>query len=121
MDPRIQGGRLVIEPFPGYGDAIRELAATVDMDPDWVESDSIVINGHTVTVGTELSIKGERGRFRFIKHISRPRRGIEWIDVWGGPKHSPQLRSFRPERVRTVHRINTTDKNILKERKAAKQ
>jgi hypothetical protein len=89
--------------------------------PDWVESDSIIINGHTVTVGTELSIKGERGRFRFIKHISRPRRGIEWIDVWGGPKHSPQLRSFRPKRVRTVHRINTTDKNILKERKAAKQ
>lgn len=96
-------------------------AITFDPDNDWIEYDSIIINGQTVIPGTELSIKGERGRFRFIKWVRRPGRNTEWIDVWGGPKHAPQLRSFRPERVRTVHRINTTDKNILKERKAAKQ
>jgi hypothetical protein len=95
-----------------------------DLEQSMSVHDSIVINGHTVTPGTELSIKGERGRFRFIKHVQRRRPSgeeVEWIDVWGGPKHSPQLRSFRPDRVRTVHRINTTDKNLLKERKAAKK
>lgn len=52
-----------------------------------------------VTPGTELSIAGERGRFRFVRHISRPN-GLEWVDVIG----TSGWRSFRPERVRRVHR-----------------
>lgn len=86
---------------------------------DWIETTEIQLNGRDVTPGTELSIRGERGRFRFLKHVSRPERGIEWIDVYGGPKGSEQLRAFRPERIKTVHRLNTTGKNLLAERKAA--
>lgn len=88
---------------------------------DWVESDEVTINGRTVTPGTELSIRGERGRFRFLRHVARPGRAVEWIDVWGGPKGSEHLRSFRPDRVRTVHRIPTTPKALLEARKEAKQ
>lgn len=86
---------------------------------DWVETTEIVVNGRHVTPGTEISIRGERGRFRFIKHVSRPLRGVEWVDVWGGPKGSEQWRSFRPDRVRRVHRVNTTGRNLLAERKTA--
>lgn len=85
--------------------------------PDWIESFELVANGRHVTPGTELRIRGERGRFRFVKHVSRPERGIEWIDVWGGPRHHEQLRAFRPDRIRTVHRINTTPEGLLKARK----
>ena len=74
------------------------------------------INGRNVAVGTELSIKGERGRFRFLKHMATAT--TEWIDVWGGPSGREQMRSFRPDRVKTVHYVNKTDINLLKERKA---
>ncbi|QWY81892.1 hypothetical protein SEA_HONK_69 [Microbacterium phage Honk] len=87
---------------------------------DWIESRELVINGRHVSPGVELSIRGERGRFRFVKHVIRPERGVEWIDVWGGPKGCPQLRAFRPEDVRRVHRIKRTDKGILDERREAR-
>lgn len=89
------------------------------LPPDWMEATEITINGRHIQPGTELSIRGERGRFRFVKHVTRPERGIEWIDVWGGPKGSPQLRSFRPERVRRVHRLKTDPKALLAARKEA--
>jgi hypothetical protein len=114
MGTSVQGGRLV-------STEISPTATLTNVGLDWVEADAIVINGRTITPGTELSIKGERGRFRFIKLVTRAERDIEWIDVWGGPKHSPQLRSFRPDRIRTVHRINTTDKNLLKARKESEK
>lgn len=89
-------------------------------DPsDWVASAEFTANGRTITRGTEVSIKGERGRFRFVKHITRPERGIEWLDFWGGPKDRESFRSFDPARIRTVHRLATTGENLLKLRKAA--
>jgi hypothetical protein len=95
----------------------RRKAAT--LPDDWEVSTEVTINGRQVSPGTELQVSGERGRFRFIRQVTRPERGITWLDVWGGPKGSENLRAFRPERVRTVHRINRTDKNVLAERKAS--
>jgi hypothetical protein len=86
---------------------------------DWTITTSMTHNRREIHAGTELSIKGVRGRYRFIRHIAKPD-GTEWIDVWGGPAHYESWRSFRPEQIRTVHRINKTDKNVLAERKAAK-
>lgn len=74
------------------------------------------VNGRHVAPGTELSIKNERGRFRFVKHVVTAT--TEWIDVWGGVKGREQMRSFRPDRIKTVHYVNKTDKNLLAERKA---
>jgi len=79
---------------------------------DWEEYNHASIRGRHVTRGTELSIRGERGRFRFLKRVVRPALGVEWIDVWGGPKGAPQWRSFHPDRVRRVHRIHTTPENL---------
>lgn len=76
------------------------------MHPDWVISNGITINGRTVEFGTELSIKGEPGRFRFLKHIKTPT--AEWIDVIGGREKYQRHRSFRVEAVKTVHRLNRT-------------
>lgn len=74
------------------------------------------VHGRKVAPGTELSIKGQRGRFRFVKFVTTAT--TEWIDVWGGPKGHEQMRSFRPDRIKTVHYVNKTDKNLLAERKA---
>lgn len=77
---------------------------TAEIHPDWVISNEITINGRLVGVGTELSIKGEPGRFRFQQHIKTPK--AEWIDVIGGRPKYERFRSFRVEAVKTVHRLN---------------
>jgi hypothetical protein len=60
-------------------------------------------NGRNLVKGTELSIRDERGRFQFIRHVYNPRLDVEWIDVVGGPNGSKQYRSFNPQRVKRVH------------------
>lgn len=89
---------------------------TPDLSAEWEKLNSIQINGRNVTLGTELKISGERGRFRFIKYVKTPQ-GAEWIDVWGGPKNCEQWRSFTLDRVKTVHYKNQTVQNLATEYK----
>jgi hypothetical protein len=72
----------------------------------------MTVNGRLVEVGTELKIDGEPGRFLFVKHVRRPC-GIEWVDVIHTDRQgaSTGYRSFRPSRIKTVHRINRTRAN----------
>lgn len=89
-----------------------------DPAKDWEVSYEMQINGRYVEPGTELKIAGARGRFRFIKHVLTST--AEWIDVWGGPKHAEQWRSFRTDRVKRVHYKNTTDRALAQEYKDKK-
>jgi len=89
-----------------------------DPTKDWEVTQEIQINGRYVEPGTELKIKGERGRFRFIKHVLTST--AEWIDVWGGPKNAQQWRSFRTDKVQRVHYKNTTDRALAQEYKDKK-
>jgi hypothetical protein len=66
-----------------------------------------------IEAGRELSITGERGRFRFRAHVVTGD-GREWLDVIGGPEGSPAFRAFRPDRIKTVHRIAKTRANAKK-------
>lgn len=77
----------------------------------WMVDDHITINGRHVYRGTELSIKDEPGRFRFIKYVYNTEADCEWIDVVGGRKGVSTFRAFRPERVKTVHWKNKTREN----------
>lgn len=89
------------------------------LPPDWEQHLDAVVNGRHLEPGTEVSIRGERGRFRFVKRVTRPERGIEWLDFWGGPAKAPHLRSFTADRVRRVHRLKTDPKALLAARKEA--
>lgn len=82
--------------------------SNVNLPPDWSEFDYATVNGRRLAPGTEVSVRGERGRFRFLKRVVRDD-GREWLDFWGGPKGAPQWRSFPADRVRRVHRVNTTE------------
>lgn len=82
---------------------------------NWVQEYEITVNGRSVARDTELKISGERGRFRFIKYVKNGE--AEWVDVWGGPKGAEAIRSFRPNRIKTVHYKNKTGKNLVKARK----
>ena len=67
---------------------------------NWIVNEECRINNKIVTPGTELSIRGERGRFKFLKHVINSEH--EWIDVLSA---NNQFRSFPLDKVKTVHRI----------------
>jgi hypothetical protein len=76
----------------------------------WVVSNKIQINGRNVSRGTEISIQGESGRFRFLKHVKSGSR--EWVDVIGGKRGYEAFRSFDISRVKRVHSKNRTRHNL---------
>lgn len=77
----------------------------------WVVELEATINGRHLERGTEFSVRGEQGRFRFIKHVLNVANGAEWVDAIGGPEKEPAWRSFGVDREFTVHRINRTRVN----------
>lgn len=85
----------------------------------WEYVKEIQINGRNVVPGTELKIKGERGRYRFMHLIRNGDK--EWIDVWGGPKGADQWRSFTLDRVTRVHYKNQTFQNLAVQYKEKKK
>jgi len=99
----------------------RKKQAVKDGDPSekWVISESIVVNGRRVDADTELTIKDERGRFKFVRHVYNPNLDVEWVDVVGGAKGARQYRSFRQDRIKRVHYKNKMALT-LKEKKQAK-
>ena len=84
----------------------KPVAETPNISAHWIRSDTFIANGRHIEKGTELSIQGERGRFRFVQHIYNPRIDVEWIDVVGGRKGVKEIRSFRPELIKRVHYKN---------------
>lgn len=60
---------------------------------------NVKINGRRVERGTEISITGERGRFRFAGRVTTAT-GNTWINAFG----RYGSRSFDEARVKTVHR-----------------
>jgi hypothetical protein len=82
-----------------------------EIHPDWTISYEIKHNGRIIEKDTELSIKGESGRFLFIKHVQTPT--AEWIDVIGGKNGKyKQFRSFHSDRIKRVHYKNKTRENL---------
>lgn len=67
---------------------------------NWIVSDECRVNNKIVLKGTEISIRGVKGRFKFVKHVVNG--SYEWIEVLG---NDMQFHSFRLDRVKTVHRI----------------
>lgn len=65
-----------------------------DVEVEWTSP-----TGRHCQPGTEVKIRGQRGRFKFDRHVSTQR--AEWIDV---KDSQGRFRSFRPQDVRTVHR-----------------
>lgn len=76
--------------------------AGLDPSADWTRETEIRVNGRVVVPGTEISFRGERGRFRFVERVTTPR-GASWLSVIGGPKGVRTWRSLPEARVRTVH------------------
>lgn len=82
------------------------------LTPDWKILNEVKVNGRILTEGTEFSVRGERGRFRFTRYVITEK--SEWIDCIGGPKGYEKMRSFSPTSIRRVHVKRTTRSNVRK-------
>ena len=75
---------------------------------DRTMSDSVKLEGRALLErGAEVSIRGQRGRFRFISHTAM-NSGVEWVTVFGpvtGDGQRAQWRSFDVCRIKSVHRV----------------
>ncbi|ALF01441.1 hypothetical protein SEA_LILPHARAOH_63 [Mycobacterium phage LilPharaoh] len=76
-----------------------------------VPQPEVVVNGRVLAPGTEVSIRGERGRFRFVK-AAVTSAGRITCDFIGPDDNTKCWRSFYPERIKTVHRVNRTRANV---------
>jgi hypothetical protein len=96
----------------------RKTIKHADHPPWWTIATEIQVKGKPVTAGAMLSIKGERGRFKFMRHVTNTRcptedfpNGVEWIDTVGGDYRIRQggvidgtmeMRAFRASRITKV-------------------
>lgn len=79
----------------------RNSASIREFPTSWTKHETMKINGRILEKGSEFSVKGQRGRFRFIAHVVTDK--TEWIDCIGGQKGYEVFRSFNPDQVRRVH------------------
>lgn len=70
----------------------------------WTVAEVARVRGQVLTPGRELKVSGERGTFRFVRHVTNTRTGAAWLDVYGGPPGHECLRAFYVDRVTRVAR-----------------
>jgi hypothetical protein len=64
---------------------------------------SLTVGTRTIEAGEEVKVAGERGRFRFLAHVTSSA-AQEWVDVWGPASGAPKARSFTIDRIRPLPR-----------------
>jgi hypothetical protein len=89
----------------------RRIPPIHDPSLDWRRHETYQINGRVLVPGTEFSVHGEPGRFRFLYVIQTPA-GATWVDGIGGRVKEPQWRSFRLNQIKTIHRIPKTRQSL---------
>lgn len=65
----------------------------------------IQVNGRWLNIDSEVSIYGERGKFRYLGHSLTPE-GKLVLNFVGGKNGRELLRSFYPEKIKTIHNKN---------------
>ena len=77
----------------------------VPLNKGWETAQSYEHAGKSLTPGTLVSVRGERGaKFKFLSHVRTPD-GREWLNLVGGTTGVKMLRAFRPERISRVFRV----------------
>jgi hypothetical protein len=77
---------------------------------------AVYVNGRPLEAGTEVSIRGKRGRFRFLR-ATHTTEGQPVLDFIGGTVGHETWHSFYPDRISTVHRANTMRRIGIRSRK----
>lgn len=75
----------------------------------------------TLVPGTEVSLAGKRGRYRF-QYARKTKDGRDELTFVGGPLHGQRERfvSVYPDRITRVHRATQTLVNIQRDKKGTR-
>lgn len=81
--------------------AMQRRRGATDPSRDWIRAEEFkTSSGRWLRPGVEFAVRGERGRFRFLRYV---RNGdTEWISAIGGTKGVRMFRAFRPDAVKKV-------------------
>lgn len=93
----------------GPGLTPRRKGAPMTYPENWEVTFETTLNGRHVVQGQLLSFTGIAGKWSFEKRVHNHANGAEWVSVFGpqGRVEPPRSRDFRPERVKTVHRLGS--------------
>ena len=80
----------------------------------------VQINGRFLNVDGEVSIHGERGRFRYTG-FSRASDGKLVLHFVGGAVGHEKMRAFHPDKVKTVHNVRTKGRQWIFSSKTSKK
>jgi len=64
----------------------------------------VQVNGRWLRVGSEVSIKNRRGKYRYTGH-ALTQSGQLVLNFIGGPPNHEMMRSFYPDQIKTVHHL----------------
>jgi hypothetical protein len=79
----------------------------------WEIHDELQLEGKMRLIpGREFRVRGERGRFVFIRYVYNPEVGEGWIDAQSANPKNRASRSFKIERVTRVHRKVTVHPRV---------
>lgn len=71
----------------------------------WVVAEAYQLSPQiTISKGDECRIKGEQGKYKFMRHVINTNRTpeSEWVDLWGGSLGHEQWRSITIDRLKHV-------------------
>lgn len=81
-------------------------SVSVAIPPAGAGAPSVYVNGRPLERGTEVSIRGKRGRFKFLR-VTHTGGGEPVLDFIGGTVGRETWHSFYPDRITNVHASNT--------------
>jgi hypothetical protein len=69
----------------------------------WLVSEEYQISPQvTLSKGDECRIKGEQGKYKFIRHVINTNLDSEWVDLWGGSHGHGQWRSVHTHMLKHI-------------------
>ena len=81
--------------------AMQRRRRALDPSRDWTRSDEhLAPSGCWLRPGTEFSVYGERGRYRFLEYVDTGK--AHWVSAIGGTKGVRMYRAFEPGRIKKV-------------------
>lgn len=89
----------------------RKTTKPVELPKGWVVSTEYQLSPQvTLQKGDECRIKGEQGKYIFMRHVVNTNIDSEWVDLWGGSHGHGQMRSIHVDRLKHVPQRRTRRK-----------
>lgn len=81
----------------------------IQYNPNWKISYTYIYQKDEINLGDLVKFKGERGSFKFVRHVENSEKNVEWIDCVGDGGY----RSFYVHQLKGKIKVKKTRKNKI--------